>query len=89
MQEVKSTTKNTGKSPVRIRKFIDHGPNTGFYEPHVDQSECRILQSHIIRRIMCFLSVLLLCTNIMYGLPQIQDCRIDEIASITRFEDII
>ena len=34
--------------PVRIRKFTDHGPNTGFYGPHVGQSECRILQSHII-----------------------------------------
>ena len=40
--------KTLGKSPVRIRKFTDHGPNTGFYGPHVDQSHCRILQSHII-----------------------------------------
>ena len=40
--------KTLGKNPVRIRKFTDHGPNTGFYRPHVDQSECRI-QSRIIK----------------------------------------
>ena len=40
--------KTLGKSPVQIRKFTDHGPNTDFYGPPVDQSECRILQSHII-----------------------------------------
>ena len=41
LQAVKSVIKNTGKKPC---------PNTGFYGPHVDQSECRILQSHIINR---------------------------------------
>ena len=40
--------KTLRKSEVRIRKFTDHGPNTGFYRPHVNQSECRILQSHMI-----------------------------------------
>ena len=40
--------KTPGKSPVRIQEFTDHGPNTGFYGPHVNQSECRTLQSHII-----------------------------------------
>ena len=39
--------KTLGKSPVPM-KFTDHAPNTGFYGPHVDQSECRILQSRII-----------------------------------------
>ena len=34
--------KTLGKSPVRVQKFTDHGPNTGFYEPQVDQSECRM-----------------------------------------------
>ena len=41
--------KTLGKSPFRIHKFTDHGPNTGSYGPHVDQSECRILQSRIIK----------------------------------------
>ena len=45
--------KTLGKKPVRIRKFTDHGPTTGFYGPHVDQSECRF---HVINHvIMLFL----------------------------------
>ena len=34
---------------VRIRKNTDYGPDTLFYEPHVEQSEPRILQSYIIK----------------------------------------
>ena len=50
LRTVKIAIKNTGKNPVRIRKFTGHGPNTGFYGPHVHQSECRIPQSHIIKK---------------------------------------
>ena len=61
LQAVKSAIKNTGKSPVRIWKFTDHGPNMGFYGPHVVQSECRILQSHIINLyIDCILTIIIL-----------------------------
>ena len=49
--------KTLGKTPIRIRKFTDHGPNTCFYGPHVDQSECRILQSHIIINIIPTMSI--------------------------------
>ena len=38
-----------GKSPVQVWKFTDRGPNTVFYGPHIDQSECRILESHITK----------------------------------------
>ena len=39
--------------PVPTSKVSIYGPrpNTGFYgRPHVDQSECRILQSHVIKK---------------------------------------
>ena len=40
LQAEKMQLKTLGKSPARIRKFTDHGPNKVFYGPHVDQSEC-------------------------------------------------
>ena len=36
-------TQSRSESFIRIRKFTDHGPNTGFYGPDGDQSECMIL----------------------------------------------
>ena len=33
-----------------VQKNTDHGLNTGFYGPNVNQSESRILKSHIIKR---------------------------------------
>ena len=38
LQAVQSAIKNTGKKSGPNMEITDHGPNTGFYGPHVDQS---------------------------------------------------
>ena len=42
------STRNLQIHMHRIRKFTDRSPNTDFYGLAGDQSECRILESHVI-----------------------------------------
>ena len=44
----------TSGMPVRIPKNTDHDPNTGFYGPLINQSECTIWQSQIINVIFTY-----------------------------------
>ena len=49
MQAVKSAIKNTGKKPALNTEIYGPRSKYGFlYGPHVNQSECGTLQSHII-----------------------------------------
>ena len=48
LQAIKSAIKNTGKKPGPNTEIYGPRSATCFYEQHLDQSECKILQSKII-----------------------------------------
>ena len=52
LQAVKSVIKNTGKMPGPNTEIYEPRSEYGFYGPNINQSECRILQSHIIKLVI-------------------------------------
>ena len=57
LQAVKSAIKNTGKKPGPNTEIYGPQSGYGFYGAHADQchqSECRILQSHIIINVIYY-----------------------------------